>query len=439
MHATGIEKVDFKEEQNITKDENYVDPVANFLIALKAPETKRQYPRRLEVFFDFIKLKGSFENKALDFYQQVLKNTRWLTSQLIKFLQFQKERAAKGEIVESTISNYFKAIRLFCEMNEVQINWKIIKKGLPSGRHYSQDRAPTIEEIKKLLEFPDRRIKTIVLLMVSSGIRVGAFDYLKMKHIIPIFDEQHKQIIAAKIIIYAGDMEEYFSFITFEAYEEVIGWMDFRSSFGENITGDSWIIRDIWQSTSYRYCHRVGLAQYPKRIKSSAIGTLISRALWEQDVRKTLQKRERRHEFKAVHGFRKFFKTQCEKAMKSLLVETLMGHDVGLANSYYKPSEKELLEEYIKVIDLLTINSESIVLNKHIQKLEGKNKENEYIIKGKLHEKDEQIKSLTGQFSSMKNMLESLVKGLSETKDQQQANTIAQSLFSSGMLKPAAP
>ncbi len=39
----------------------------------------------------------------------------------------------------------------------------------------------------------------------------------------------------------------------------------------------------------------------------------------------------------------------------------------------------------------------------------------------------------------MKNMLESLVKGLSETKDQQKANTIAQSLFSSGMLKPAAP
>jgi len=56
--------------------------------------------------------------------------------------------------------------------------------------------------------------------------------------------------------------------------------MNFRASFGENITGESWIIRDIWQSTIYRYCHRVGLAQYPKRIKSPAIGTLIGRALW---------------------------------------------------------------------------------------------------------------------------------------------------------------
>jgi len=35
----------------------------------------------------------------------------------------------------------------------------------------------------------------------------------------------------------------------------------------------------------------------------------------------------------------------------------------------------------------------------------------------------------------MKNMLESLVKGLSENKDQQQVNTVTQSLFTSGVIK----
>jgi hypothetical protein len=414
--TTGIENLDIKEEKEnkendgINKDGDYADPVANFLIALKAPETKRQYPRRLEVFFDFLKLEGTFENKALCFYHQALKNPRWLTFQLVKFLQFQKERATKKEMVESTISNYFKAIKLFCEMNEIDVKWKIIKKGLPSGRHFSEDRVPTLEEIKKLLEFPDRRIKPIVLLMISSGMRVGAFDYLKWKHIIPIFDEQHLQIIAAKIIVYAGDREEYFSFITPEAYREVKNWMEFRASFGENITGESWIIRDMWQSTSYRYCHRVGLAQYPKRIKSSAIGTLISRALWEQDIRKPLQKGERRHEFKAVHGFKKIFKTQCEKVMKSLHVEILMGHDVGLANSYYKPNEQDLLNEFLKAsTDLLTINSESFVLNKQIQKLEEENKKRKYLIKGKLQEREDQLKKLEDKYEKdMKLMKEDM-------------------------------
>ena len=61
-----IEQKEKKENDGIDKDDygDYADPVANFLIALKAPETKRQYPKRLEVFFDFLKLEGSFENKA---------------------------------------------------------------------------------------------------------------------------------------------------------------------------------------------------------------------------------------------------------------------------------------------------------------------------------------------------------------------------------------
>ena len=42
------------------------------------------------------------------------------------------------------------------------INWKKISKGIPSGRKSAYDRAPTIEELKKLSGYPDRRIKPIV-------------------------------------------------------------------------------------------------------------------------------------------------------------------------------------------------------------------------------------------------------------------------------------
>jgi hypothetical protein len=33
------------------------------------------------------------------------------------------------------------------------VNWKRITKGLPSGKTAANDRAPTIEEIKKLVEY----------------------------------------------------------------------------------------------------------------------------------------------------------------------------------------------------------------------------------------------------------------------------------------------
>ena len=36
------------------------------------------------------------------------------------------------------------------------------------------------------------------------------------------------------------------------------------------------------------------------------------------------------HDWKTLHGFRNFFKTQAERAMKSLNVEILIGHDIGL-------------------------------------------------------------------------------------------------------------
>lgn len=37
----------------------------------------------------------------------------------------------------------------------------------------------------------------------------------------------------------------------------------------------------------------------------------------------------------------------------------LLGHKIGLASCYYKPTEQEMLNEYLKAVDLLTINEEN--------------------------------------------------------------------------------
>jgi integrase len=212
------------------------------------------------------------------------------------------------------------------------------------------------------------------LILLSSGIRVGAFETLRWKHIFLIKNDKGN-IVAAKMIVYPGDREEYFTFITPEAYGAVKEWMNFRESFGEKITSESWVIRDIWQTTNVKYGAKWGLATMPKKLQSSAIKRLIDRALWEQGIRHQLNKGERRHEFKTVHGFRKFFKTHCEQVMKSINVEILMGHTIGLSDCYYKPAEKEILDDYFKAIDILTIykNNNSAVIEKEIKELKEKN------------------------------------------------------------------
>jgi hypothetical protein len=158
-------------------------------------------------------------------------------------------------------------------MNDIFIPWKKITRGLPRGRKFADDRAPSIEEIHKLIEYPDRRIKAIVYTMCSSGIRLGAWDYLRWGDIIPI--KRKDVIIAAKVRVYAEDEEEYFSFITPEAYRELQKWISYRSNSGEIITDKSWVMRNIWDT---KRGYMKGLVTAPKKLKSGGVKRLTEDA-----------------------------------------------------------------------------------------------------------------------------------------------------------------
>lgn len=224
-------------------------------------------------------------------------------------------------------------------------------RGIPYQKKAADDRPPSIDEIRKLLEYPDKRIKPIILTMISSGIRLGAWDEMRWKHVIPVEAGAEKKIIAAKLVVYPGDKEEYHAFITPEAYIALKEWMDYRKTHGEKVTNESWVMRDIWQTSERSYGAYFGLAKNPKQLKSPGIKSLIERAIHSQGLWKPLNEGNRRMEWKAVHGFRKFFKTQAEQVMKSINVEMCMGHTIGVSNSYYKPTTKEVLEDYLKTVD----------------------------------------------------------------------------------------
>jgi hypothetical protein len=368
-------------------------PYLMFKYAIKTEITRKYYERRLKKFFDFIEFETteiSFELRCNKFGEKSKVSVNWTLSLIIRFLQYQKERVEKKEITAGTLKNFVKSLKIFCEMSDISLPWKKITRGLPNSRQSANDRAPTIDEINKLVEYPDRRIKPIVYTMISSGIRLGAWDYLKWKHINPIKNDKG-DILAAKIIVYAGEDDEYYSFITFEAYSSLLDWIKFREQYGEKINDNSWLMRDIWQTTNVNYGAKWGLATCPKKLNSYAIKRILERGLWSQGLRKTLDKGEKRHEYKAAHGFRKFYKTRTEQVMRPLNVEITLGHNIGLSGSYYKPTSKEVLEDYLKAVDLLTVNNNQKVLEKQIIEIKEKSNDNEYIIKAKLHEKDEQI------------------------------------------------
>ncbi len=390
-----------------------------FIFNIRSASTRDYYLRRLKGFFNYIDLlpEESIEKRCDYFAKRGKEDLDWAFSNIVRFLQFQRERVEQEEITSSTLKNFLKAIKLLCEVGDIAINWKKITRGLPKVRRYAEDRAPTIEEIQKLCEYPDRRIKSIIYFMASSGIRLGAWDYLRWGHIKPV-EKAGKTF--GKVIVYSGDQEEYFAFITPEAYDELKKWMDYRETSGEEITEKSWVMRHLWNAKKGR---KFGLVTAPKKLKSSGVKRLVEDALWTQNIRNKSQINGKRYEFQSNHGFRKWFKTRCEMSgMRSINIEILMGHSIGISDSYYRITESELLEDYTKAIDFLSIDRGN-QLQTQLTILGEQNYENNYLIKGKLQEKDKEIDLLKCQmnerddaYSMLADKVSQLINEINEIK-----------------------
>ena len=102
--------------------------------------------------------------------------------------------------------------------------------------------------------------------------------------------------------------------------------------------------------------------------------------------------------------------------MLPLHVEMLLGHDTGLSMSYYRPSSKTLSEDYLKAVDLLTINADRTILQKRVEELTERSKEENYIIKGKLSEREEEIRSMKEGLSSMRSEMNDVLEVLKIAK-----------------------
>ena len=233
---------------------------------------------------------------------------------------------------------------------------------MPRARYYALDRAPTVEELRYLISVSDLRFQSILLVMLSSGMRLGAWDSLTWGDIYPI--EVDGKLVAARMKVYRADPEEYHTFITPEAFKTLQEYMDLRAHHGEKITKRSFLVRDRWDTPPNG--GTPGNIERPERLSALGVERLWQRLLWRYGLR---TEKQTRHEF-SLHSVRKFFKTRAEQVMKPINVEILMGHSTGISDSYYRPTENMLLEDYLKAVPILTL-SEADALRRVAQASQG--------------------------------------------------------------------
>ena len=317
-----------------------------YLEAIRSKYTSGSYERRLITFLTRLGM-------PIDgFVARAKKDPAWAQGVVLDWMLKEKQRFLGKEIEASSVRNVLKPLKLLLEMNDVTgVNWRKISRMMPPARRYALDRAPTVQELRRIVGRSDVRFQAVILTMASSGIRVGAWDYLDWGHVEPL--KMEGRVVAAKLTVYAGEPEEYVTFVTPEAYEKLLEYMKFREEKGEKVTPESPLARDRGQTTCGRHgWNFVGRAEVPVRLQSLGVKRLFEDMMWRLGYRK---EKKRRHEF-SIHSIRKFFKTRAETVMRPINVETLMGHSTGISDSYYRPTDKELLEDYLNAVPVLTVS-----------------------------------------------------------------------------------
>ena len=195
----------------------------NFIHTLHSEYTKESYRFCLEKFLNHYRIDLlSF----LKLPQQDISNL------IIKYLVEKKVSRQYKNLITATLKHA-------CEINDVVLNWKKIKKFANSEKTGNEtngrDRGYTHEEIQTILDFSDQRVKTAFLILASTGIRVGALRSLKVGDLEKIDD-------LYKIRVYAGDKEQYITFCTPECAKEIDTYLDFRARHNEKITDDSFLL-----------------------------------------------------------------------------------------------------------------------------------------------------------------------------------------------------
>jgi len=337
------------------------DAYSNFVNSINSEQTRQVYDYTLTQFLKH----GQMDlNSFLRLDQHEISNI------IINYLS-EKKISRQYKIV------IFSAIKHACEMNDIILNWKKLKKFVKSEKTDNsingKDRGYTDKEIQQILGFSDQRLKTAFLVLASTGIRIGALQLIKIGDLERIDD-------LYKIIVYPGDNEEYITFCTPECAKEIDAYLEFRTRRGEKITQDSYLlVRKFSQVTEVK----------GKSFKGKALGAILQNCIDNSGLREIDHKNPyKRKQIPIFHGFRKFYTKQLvDSKLNPEIREMLLGHKIGLASCYYKPTEQEMLNEYLKAVGLLTINEE----NRLKLKLEQR-----------VHIEKSQIESLKADFEKFK-------------------------------------
>ena len=237
----------------------------------------------------------------------------------------------------------------FFEINDINLDTRKIRRFLPEdvSDHYATDRPYSVKEIEQILSKCDVRSRAMVLLMASTGMRIGGLQDLRYEDIKKI--EEHGLYM---IWVYNRFRQHrYYTFCTPECANALDAYLEYRQKFGEKLEDKVPLIREQFNIDN------PFTVQAPKFISQRMMSFIFEDVLKRSGVNQVKAGNDKR-DVMSSHGFRKFFITQCVRAnINHSTWKCLVGHKLPKPDdSYVLTTEEDRLAEYVRAIPLLTIN-----------------------------------------------------------------------------------
>jgi len=203
---------------------------------------------------------------------------------------------------------------------------------LPAGRIVKTDRAPTVDELRRILAVMGPRNRAMSLILASTGMRIGECLQLRLGDVHLDDEPPYVDVKTAK----NGILRKVY--LTRECVETLRAYLGTRLKEGPST---AWL--------------------WPRRGNpSKPLQKTHAQQYWYAAIRKVgLDIRDssglgyQLH----IHSLRKFYRTQLERAGVSRTVISLwMGQVTGLDVNYFRPTEPQLVEEWRKAEPLLTLS-----------------------------------------------------------------------------------
>ena len=349
--------------------DSYYHPKLHYVTeGLKSNQSSKQYEYQFNAFLRYLGLNSNPDDKEAYDKGLVLllsKEPEEIEELISEFLIYLKD---KKHLKTSSINLSKSAIVHFFKRNRIRLNKDWISGFIPGEEGYKQDRPYTHEEIQKMLDAcSEDRVRVAILLMTSTGMRIGALTckYYEADNEMDVASSSSSSSSSSvlefgdltwlpeygiyRIMVYNRSKDgRYATYCSQECARILNRYLDYRrKECGEVMTETTPIIREQFDPND-----KLAISS-PRKIMDTTLTKVLRTVRKKAGLDESVN-----HHVKLTHGYRKFAITMMNK---SGILDThrryLTGHaQVGQDASYVLPTHDDLLSAYLLAEPLLTID-----------------------------------------------------------------------------------